>query len=214
MYTDCSVRTARGKRTLLKTITGLIRADEGTVVLFGQRIDEIGGLALERVGCMIEFADFYDFVSAYQHLKLVANFYPAINDKHIMEALELVGLNAYAKEKIKHFSTGMKAKLALAAAILPNPELVILDEPTNGLDIEGVVLFRELVKRLSEEKGMTFILSSHMIHELEQLCNRVGIIYSGALVQEGRVSDLLQGGITLEQYYIEQLRQEKVAKQG
>ncbi|BBH20709.1 ABC transporter [Paenibacillus baekrokdamisoli] len=200
-----------GKTTLLKTITGLIRADEGTVALFGQRIDEVGGVALQRVGCMIESADFYDFISAYQHLKLVANFYPSISDKQIFDVLELVGLQGVAKERIKHFSTGMKQKLALAAAILPEPELIILDEPTNGLDIEGIVLFREVVRRLSEEKGMTFILSSHMIHELEQLCNRVGIIYGGALIQEGSVSDLLQDGLTLEHYYIEQLRMAKEA---
>jgi ABC-type multidrug transport system ATPase subunit len=196
-----------GKTTLLKIITGLIRADHGTVALFGQRLDEHGGRALKQVGCMIESADFHDFISAFQYLKLVANFYPEIKDKQITEALEFVGLLPFAKDKIKHYSTGMKQKLALAAAILPNPKLVILDEPTNGLDIEGIVLFRSLVKRLAEEKGIAFLLSSHMIHELEQLCNRVGIIFAGALVQEGRVSELVQDKGTLEQYYIGQLQQ-------
>jgi len=198
-----------GKTTLLKMITGLIRPDQGIVTLFGQRLDEQGGLVLRKVGCMIESADFYDFISAAQYLKLVANFYPAIRGEHIADALELVGLQAFGKEKIKHFSTGMKQKLALAAAILPNPQLIILDEPTNGLDIEGVVMFRQLVNQLSRERGITFLLSSHMIHELEQLCNRIGIIYGGALIQEGRVSELLSDNLTLEQYYINELRKVK-----
>jgi ABC-type multidrug transport system ATPase subunit len=103
----------------------------------------------------------------------------------------------------------MKQKLALAAAVMPNPELVLLDEPTNGLDIEGIVLFRELVKRLSKEHGITFLISSHMIHELEQLCNRVGIVYEGELVIEGEVSELLGESPSLEHYYIERLRRAK-----
>jgi ABC-2 type transport system ATP-binding protein len=201
-----------GKTTLLKLMTGLIRPDQGTVSLFGHSLEEAFEPAMRRVGCMIESADFYDYVTAYQYLKLAANFYPQISKQRIAEVLDYVGLSSVSHDKVRNFSTGMKQKLALAAAVLPNPELVLLDEPTNGLDIEGIVLFRDLVKRLSEEEGITFLISSHMIHELEQLCNRIGILYQGELVQEGHVAELLTGSPSLEQYYIEQLRKAKEGK--
>lgn len=198
-----------GKTTFLKLITGLIHPDQGTVTLFGANIAEQFERGMRHVGCMIESADFHDFLSAWQYLKLVARYYPDITDRHIEEVLEMVGLHRVRKDKIKNYSTGMKQKLALAAAVLPEPKLVILDEPTNGLDIEGTVMFRKLIKQLSEQKGMSFIISSHMIHELEQLCNRVGIVAHGRLKKEGDVSELLQSNQSLEQFYIEQLRQLK-----
>lgn len=201
-----------GKTTLLKLVTGLIRADRGTVSLFGSDISEQYELAMKRVGCMIESADFHDFLSADQYLRLVARFYPEINEKRMDEMLEIVGLQHARTNKIKHYSTGMKQKLALAAAVMVKPELVILDEPTNGLDIEGTVMFRNLVTKCSQELGTTFIISSHMIHELEQLCNRVGILFDGKLRTEGSVSDLLAHNQSLEQFYIHQLERAKEEK--
>ncbi|KIL40310.1 ABC transporter [Gordoniibacillus kamchatkensis] len=195
-----------GKTTFLKLITGLIRPDKGTVALFGASIAEQFEQGMRHVGCMIESADFHDFLTARQYLQLVARYYPGIGNSRIEEALDVVGLAKAKSDKIKHYSTGMKQKLALAAAIMPEPKLAILDEPTNGLDIEGTVMFRKLIKRLSEQKGMSFIISSHMIHELEQLCNRVGIVVRGRLIKEGCVSELLQSNQSLEQYYIDQLR--------
>jgi ABC-type multidrug transport system ATPase subunit len=201
-----------GKTTILKLITGLIRANSGKVTLFGSSLEDQFEQAMRQVGCMIESADFHDFISASQYLRLVANFYPGVSATRMDEVLELVGLFAVRKDKIKNYSTGMKQKLALAAAILPEPELVILDEPTNGLDIEGTVMFRNLVKRLSEERGTSFLISSHMIHELEQLCNRVGVIYEGSLQVEGRVSELLASNESLEQFYIGELQKAREAK--
>lgn len=198
-----------GKTTFLKLVTGLIRPGKGTVNLFGADIAAHFDRGISRVGCMIESADFHDFLPAWQYLKQVARFYPRVAEGRIHEVLEEVGLYEVRREKIKGFSTGMKQKLALAAAILPEPELVILDEPTNGLDIEGTVMFRKLVKRMAEEKGTSFLISSHMIHELEQLCNRVGIIVEGQLVKEGRVSELLQTNQSLEQFYIGELENAK-----
>lgn len=194
-----------GKTTLLKLITGLIRPQRGSVTLFGADLDERYEAAMRRVGCMIESADFYDFISASQYLRLIAEFYPGIPGQRLDEVLDQVGLLTFRKEKIKGFSTGMKQKLALAAAILPEPELVILDEPTNGLDIEGTVMFRNLVKRLAAESNTTFLISSHMIHELEQLCNRFGIIYEGELKIEGAAADFLPDE-TLEGFYIGELQ--------
>ncbi|MFC5452473.1 ABC transporter ATP-binding protein [Paenibacillus aestuarii] len=195
-----------GKTTFLKLITGLIHPDSGGIQLFGVNLKEQFAQGIQHVGCMIESADFHDFLSAEQYLQLVARFYPSIERKQIDELLETVGLYTYRKERIKGYSTGMKQKLALAAAVLPRPKLAILDEPTNGLDIEGTVMFRSLVKRLSEEKRMSFIISSHMIHELEQLCNRVGIVLKGRLHKEGYVDELLQSNQSLEQFYIEELQ--------
>lgn len=196
-----------GKTTILKLITGLIRADEGSITLFGSDLSAHFEQGMRRVGCMIESADFHDFLSASQYLRMVARFYPEITEKQMDEALDMVGLLAVRKDKIKHYSTGMKQKLALAAAIMPRPEFVILDEPTNGLDIEGTVMFRNLVKHCSEQLGASFLISSHMIHELEQLCNRVGVIFEGKLRTEGRVSELLVHNQSLEQFYISELQQ-------
>ncbi|WP_152393192.1 ABC transporter ATP-binding protein [Paenibacillus guangzhouensis] len=201
-----------GKTTFLKLITGLIRADQGKITLFnGDLIDQFEE-GMQHVGCMIESADFHDFLSAWQYLKLVGRFYPNITDQRMMEVLEIVGLIQVRKDKIKNYSTGMKQKLALAAAILPNPKFVILDEPTNGLDIEGTVMFRRLIQQMSSEYGTTFLISSHMIHELEQLCNRVGIIVDGQLVQEGEVSHLLAREQSLEQFYIHEIESRKGEK--
>jgi ABC-type multidrug transport system ATPase subunit len=201
-----------GKTTLLKLITGLSRSQKGSITLMGANIDNQLKQALIHVGSMIESADFHDFISASQYLRLVSTFYPGINEKHIDEVLELVVLFTVRNEKIKNYSTGMKQKLALAAAILPDPRLVILDEPTNGLDIEGTVMFRKLVKQLNEEKGTSFLISSHMIHELEQLCNRVGIMFEGDLMKEGYVTDLLENNQSLEQFYIDELQKAREGK--
>ncbi|MFK7694385.1 ABC transporter ATP-binding protein [Paenibacillus sp. HJGM_3] len=195
-----------GKTTFLKLVTGLIRPDQGTVRLFGADLAEEFERGMRHVGCMIESADFHDFLHGSQYLQLVARFHPHVTASRIEEVLELVGLSHVRRERIKQYSTGMKMKLALAAAILPSPRLVILDEPTNGLDIEGTVMFRRLIARLSEEQGTTFLISSHMIHELEQLCNRVGIVVEGTLRKEGYVEQLLQMNESLEQYYIGQLQ--------
>ncbi|NRF94856.1 ABC transporter ATP-binding protein [Paenibacillus frigoriresistens] len=198
-----------GKTTFLKLITGLIRPDKGTISLFNANLVEQFEQGMQHVGSMIESADFHDFLTAWQYLELVARFYPSVTPKRIEEVLDLVGLFKVRKEKIKGYSTGMKQKLALAAAILPEPKFVILDEPTNGLDIEGTVMFRKLIKQLSEEKGTSFLISSHMIHELEQLCNRVGIVVEGQLKKEGYVSELLQSNQSLEQFYIDELQLSK-----
>ncbi|MNH85155.1 putative ABC transporter ATP-binding protein YxlF [compost metagenome] len=198
-----------GKTTFLKAITGLIRYDHGTVSLFGEQGMVSFDKGLEQVGCMIESADFYEFLNAKQYLRSVAKFHPHVKAQRIDELLEYVGLAYVRNDKIKGFSTGMKQKLALAAAVLPEPKFVILDEPTNGLDIEGVVMFRRLIQSMSEEKKTTFLISSHMIHELEQLCNRVGIVVQGRLIKEGYVTDLLTHNQSLEAFYIEQLQGSK-----
>jgi ABC-2 type transport system ATP-binding protein len=195
-----------GKSTLLKIVTGLMRADKGSVHIFGLNPQENYEQAMKRVGCIIESADSYEYMSAFLNLQMTAAYYPKVTRQVMDKMLEIVGLLSYRNEKVKNFSTGMKMRLALAAVLIAEPELVILDEPTNGLDIEGVVDFRHLIKRLAVEQGVTFLISSHMINEMEQMCNRIGILYNGKLLTEGLVSDLVTEHLSLEQYFINQLK--------
>ncbi|MDB5056021.1 MAG: ABC-type multidrug transport system, ATPase component [Bacilli bacterium] len=202
-----------GKSTLLKIITGLMRTNKGTVKIFGLNPMEHYEKAMKKVGCIIESADSYEYMTAFQNLKMTASYYPNVSNAELDKMLETVGLIKYRNEKASNFSTGMKMRLAIAAVLIADPDLVILDEPTNGLDIEGLVDFRQLIKRLSEEQGVTFLISSHMINEMEQMCNRIGILYEGKLLTEGLVADLLTEHESLEQYFINQLklaREEKI----
>ncbi|SEG44205.1 ABC transporter ATP-binding protein [Paenibacillus sp. UNC499MF] len=203
-----------GKTTFLKLVTGLIRADGGTVTLFGVDRSLHHERAMENVGCMIESADVPDFLTAWQYLRQSARFYPELTGQRMEEVLDTVGLLHVRHEKIKGFSAGMKQKLALAAAVMPGPKLVLLDEPTNGLDIEGIVMFRSLIRRMSAEEGTSFLISSHMIHELEQLCSRAGIMAGGSLKREGDVCGLVPEGGTLEDFYMTEIRDRGGELQG
>lgn len=198
-----------GKTTALKIITGLCRADNGDVLLFGERMPQQFERVMRRLGCMVESADVYPYLSGYANLKLAARFYPGLPDTRIDEVLEWVGLDRYKREKAGHYSLGMKQRLALAAVLLNEPELVILDEPANGLDIEGTVSLRELISRLAAERGTTFLISSHMLDEMEQICSRVGFMYDGALVRDAAIGELTAGSTGLEQAYLTEIRKAK-----
>lgn len=199
-----------GKTTLLKLITGLCAPDRGNVRLFGHPVAERFEQAMKRVGCLIETADAYEYMSAYDQMRMAARFYPDLPAGRIAETLECVGLTPYAHEKVRNYSLGMKQKLAIALALLSEPELVILDEPTNGLDIEGRVEFRNLVWRLAREKGIAFLISSHLIQEMERQCNRIGILYGGSLIRQGTMEELTgEGQTSLEQLYLSEIQQVK-----
>ncbi|MFB9328126.1 ABC transporter ATP-binding protein [Paenibacillus aurantiacus] len=191
-----------GKTTLLKILTGLIHADSGTVKLFGIDIQDHYASAMSRVSCLIETADAYEYMSAERNLKLAARYYPDLPKGRIDEVLELVGLSNEKRKKVSGYSLGMKQRLAIAAALLARPELIILDEPTNGLDIDGILWLRGLIARLSREEGTTFLISSHGIQEMEQVCTHACIIGGGELISQGRITDLVGGGITLEDAYL------------
>ncbi len=199
-----------GKTTLMKILTGLMRADRGKVTLFGYDVSTHYEQAIAKVGSLIETADAYEYMSGYKNLVQLARFYPDLPKNRIEEVLDLVGLLAYRNEKVRQYSLGMKQRLGMASAILSNPQLVILDEPTNGLDIEGMVDVRETILKLSREQGITFFISSHLIREMELMCNRLGILYQGKLVNEAVVSNILDTpGGSLEQYFLSQIEQEK-----
>lgn len=202
-----------GKTTVLKMISGLCKADSGSVSLFGHDAAERFEPAMSRVGCIVETADAYDYMSGYDNLKLAARLYPDLPKTRIDEVLEWVRLTPYKREKAGGYSLGMKQRLALAAALLNEPELVILDEPSNGLDIEGAVELRELILRLSAQNGTAFLISSHQLDEMERVCSRIGFMYAGAFIREGGIGELT-GEESLEQTYLSEIRKARGEGRG
>jgi len=194
-----------GKTTAMKIMTGLMKADSGEVKLFGYNIVDEYEKAMERVGCIIETAESYPYLTAYENLKLFSRYYKNIDNERINEVLELTGMLKYRNEKVKNFSLGMKQRLGLSAAILSKPDLIILDEPLNGLDVEGMIEIRKLIKRLAETEKTTFFISSHLIHDVELTCTRIGVLYEGKLLNVDYIQNILANYATLENYFISEV---------
>ncbi len=181
-----------GKSTTIRMLLTLIRPDSGSISIFNEDIQINRKKILNRIGCIIEKPDFYKFLSARKNLELLARyngFRPA--DKEIDSIIDFVGLRGRAHDKVAGFSHGMKQRLGIAQALLHDPELIILDEPTTGLDPQGIIDIRELILFLSREKGKTIFLSSHILHELELVSNRIAILNRGKLVVQGEMKSLL-----------------------
>jgi ABC-2 type transport system ATP-binding protein len=193
-----------GNTTTMKIITGLSYADKGSVQILGRDSLDGGSKALEEIGCLIEAPAIYDYLTARENLKLAANYYDNIKAPRIDDMLQQTGLIKYANEKVKNFSLGMKQRLGLALALVSKPKLVILDEPTNGLDIEGTVDIREIIIKQSK-LGITFLVSSHIAHEIELMCNKVGIIKEGKLVNVTSMKNAINECETLEKYFLKQV---------
>ena len=184
-----------GKTTTIRILVGLLWPTRGTARIFGQAI-EPGAPVLNRVGSLIERPALYPYLSAFENVRVFGTAHglgPEVLTQRIGESLDRVGLTAVARRKAGGFSTGMRQRLALATALIGRPDLVILDEPTNGLDPNGVVDVRELIARLAAD-GTTVFLSSHVLPEVEQLCDRVAILREGRIVAEGPTGDLLGAG--------------------
>ena len=194
-----------GKTTAMKVMTGLMKPDSGDVKIFGKSVLHEFVQAMGEVGCMIETAESYTYLSANDNLKLFARFYPDVDQQRIDECLELTGLMPYKHEKTRKFSLGMKQRLGIAAAILSRPKLLVLDEPLNGLDVEGMIDMRNLIKKLNEEEGTTFFISSHLIHDVELTCTRVGVIYGGKLVDVEYTENILADYASLENYFVSEV---------
>jgi ABC-type multidrug transport system ATPase subunit len=181
-----------GKTTTLRMLVGLIRPTAGSALVVGEEPGSPAGLA--RIGCVIESSTFYPYLSGRDNLRVAAH-YAAVGTDKVEAALEEVDLASRAKDKYGTYSQGMRQRLGLAAALMKEPELLILDEPTNGLDPQGVVEMRELIRRLGQG-NRTVLLSSHQLGEVEQICQRVGVIHRGLLVAEGSLDELRgQGGL-------------------
>ena len=183
-----------GKSTTIRMILGLVRPTSGRVQLLGHDISRRRSAALRRVGAIIEAPAFYDNFSGRQNLLLLASMSGGANARAIDEVLELVGVRDRAADPVRVYSHGMRQRLGIAQALLPNPELIILDEPTDGLDPQGLAEVRDMIVNLRDERRLTIILSSHLLHEVEQICNRVAIIESGRLLYQGAVQELMAQG--------------------
>lgn len=170
-----------GKSTTLKMIAGLMFPTSGEIKLFGERRN---AYTSQRVGSLIENAGIYPNLSAYDNMDILSTSMGLKNKQKIIEILELVHLDPKSKKKAKKFSLGMKQRLGIAMALLGNPDLLILDEPINGLDPEGIREIGEVILRLNEEKDMTIIISSHILGELSKVATRYGIIRNGRMIEE------------------------------
>jgi ABC-type multidrug transport system ATPase subunit len=174
-----------GKSTTLRMLLSLIRPTSG-MIKFPVRASTWEYLrARSRVGAIIETPAFYENFSGRRNLQLLASLSGGVPKKRVEEVLDIVDLRERARDPVKVYSYGMRQRLGIAQALLPTPELIILDEPTNGLDPQGIQQTRKLIRRLRDEFKLTVLLSSHLLTEIEQLCNRVGIIHEGRLLYEG-----------------------------
>jgi ABC-type multidrug transport system ATPase subunit len=174
-----------GKSTTLRMLLGLVRPTSGVVKFPLRALGWEYLRARSRVGAIIETPAFYENFSGRRNLQLLASLSGGVEGKRVEQVLEIVGLRDRAHDPVKVYSYGMRQRLGIAQALLPTPELIILDEPTNGLDPQGIQQTRELIRRLRDEFRLTVLLSSHLLSEIEQLCNRVGIIHEGRLLYEG-----------------------------
>ncbi|MGL5245628.1 MAG: ABC transporter ATP-binding protein [Sarcina sp.] len=181
-------KNGAGKTTLMRIITSLISPTSGDVELFGQDKGVIKNR--KRIGVLIETPAFFEDMDAYKNLEFLRLYKGIPGEKCIEEKLKLVGLENIKGKPIKNYSLGMKQKLGLAIALLGDPELLILDEPTNGLDPVGIVKMRELLKKLNKEKGITILISSHILSELSQLSTTYGIMQNGKVIEEISMGEL------------------------
>jgi ABC-2 type transport system ATP-binding protein len=181
-----------GKSTTIRMLVSLIAPTEGSIKVFGKTLKQHRTEILSNIGAIVEKPDFYGYLSAFKNLEIMGKISgKEISKNRIMEVLELVGLEKRYKSKVKTFSHGMKQRLGLAQALLHDPELIILDEPTTGLDPQGMKEIRDMIIYLSKEKQKTIFLSSHVLYEVELIANRMIIIDKGSAKVEGNVEELL-----------------------
>ncbi len=194
-----------GKTTAMKIMTGLMKPDDGDVKINGFSILNQYEQAMANVGCIIEHVTPYPYLTAYENMKMCARYYDNVDEKRIDECLEMTGMLRFKKERIKNYSLGMRQRLGISLAFLSDPAILILDEPLNGLDVEGMVEIRKLILETAEKKGTTFFISSHLIHDVELTCNKVGLIYNGKLLGVDSTEDILKNYSSLENYYLSEV---------
>lgn len=189
-----------GKTTTIRMILSLVYPTSGEIHIFDTPIHEANKILRTRVGALVEDASFYPYMSGRENLAILARMGGYFDAKRIDHLLELVGMRHHANYRTKTYSTGMRQRLGVAAALLNDPDLLILDEPSNGLDPQGIQEIRGMLQNLAHNEGKTIFLSSHLLHEVEQICDRVAIIQQGQLIREGAVSELLaqQSSLKLE----------------
>lgn len=180
-----------GKTTTLRLLLGLLKKQQGQLEVFGQPFHSHRMEILKRLGSLIEQPSLYLHLSALENMEIYRLIYHASKSR-VENVLELVGLQATRSKKVRQFSLGMRQRLAIGIALLPLPELLILDEPTNGLDPNGIIEIRELIRKLNRENGTTIIVSSHILIEVEKMATHVGIIHKGRMLFQGPLQELQQ----------------------
>jgi ABC-2 type transport system ATP-binding protein len=178
-----------GKSTTIKMLLGLIRSNSGEVYIFGKSIKENREEILKNIGALVESPSYYGHLTAYENLDILKRMLK-LNKEEIEEKLKLVNLWEDRNKKVNEFSLGMKQRLGIAQALMGNPKLLILDEPTNGLDPAGIIEIRNLIRYLAKEKKITIIISSHILNEIELVATEVGVINKGKLLYQGSLEDL------------------------
>lgn len=183
-----------GKTTTLRMIVGLSKPTSGDIKICGYSIKKDYVKAMSNVGCIIEGPDLYDYMSGYRNLEILGSMSKGVTKKDIDEAVELVGMGNRIHDKVAVYSMGMKQRIGLAQALIHKPKLLILDEPTNGLDPQGIHEFREIIKTLAKEKGISVLISSHIISEVQLMCDRVSIIDNGSIIRNASIDEVLATG--------------------
>jgi lantibiotic transport system ATP-binding protein len=178
-----------GKTTTLSLLLGLLKNQQGTIEVLGKELQDHRQEILYKVGSLIESPSLYNHLTAVENLEVYREIYGATKSR-MKEVLRIVGLGDTGNKKVKQFSLGMKQRLSIALTLLPSPELLILDEPTNGLDPAGILELRSLIRNLNKDEGITFLISSHILSEVEKMVNQVGIIYNGRMKFQGTLSEL------------------------
>lgn len=177
-----------GKTTTIKMITGLSKISKGEILICDKNLKR-GQKVISHIGAIVENPSFYDYLSGYTNLKLYSKMFRGISSKDIEKAIQKVGLEKRIKEKVGNYSLGMKQRLGIALAMVHNPDILILDEPTNGLDPAGTISMRKYLKELAYESNVAILISSHLLNEMENICDRVGIMYKGRLLRTENLAD-------------------------
>ncbi|MGR9047774.1 ABC transporter ATP-binding protein [Halobacillus faecis] len=181
-----------GKTTTIRMMVGLMKMTDGDVIIQGQSVQNNYKGAIRHVGGIVENPEMYPFMSGWKNLVHYSRMMPGVTEERIKEVVKLVGLEKRMKEKVGKYSLGMRQRLGIAQALLHKPSVLILDEPTNGLDPSGIREIRAYIRRLAEEEGVAVIVSSHILSEMEMMCDRIGIIKNGELISIQTVQDALQ----------------------
>lgn len=192
-----------GKTTTIRMITGLISADSGTVIIDGHNIKSNFEKAMDNVGAIVEIPFLYEYMTGMENIKLFAKLYKA-SEEGVNEAIKVSWLKDRLNDKVKEYSLGMKQRIGLAVALMKQPKLLILDEPTNGLDPMGIKDLREFLKDLSHNKNISVVVSSHILMEMEQLCDRVVIISDGKCT---KTMDEINKESSLEEVFINSIKE-------
>lgn len=180
-----------GKTTTIRMLTGLIKPTEGTISICGHDLRKDFTKAMELLGCIVENPELYPFLSGWDNLVHFAAMLPSVSEQQIAETVAFVGLDERIHDKVKTYSLGMRQRLGIAQALLNRPKVLILDEPTNGLDPAGIREMREFIRNLAKNEGLSVLVSSHLLSEIQLLCDRVAIMAKGEIIQIDTVENLL-----------------------